>query len=133
MSNITMKPTTAVLAALVLLAACSASNVLAKKNFSPTEAVAAMAKGNPKGGIDNWLLEGGHPFLTRIGNYYYMLITRCRPAGDLFSWTVGRGIHAIRAVLQVVPKLASAVACGASALFKWKEGTAHPRSVESME
>ncbi|GAB4816447.1 hypothetical protein N2152v2_003493 [Parachlorella kessleri] len=35
-----------------------------------------MAKGNPKGGIDNWLLEGGHPFLTRIGNLYYMLITR---------------------------------------------------------
>ncbi|GAB4816430.1 hypothetical protein N2152v2_003476 [Parachlorella kessleri] len=37
---------------------------------------ALAAKGNPKGGIDNWLLEGGHPFLTRVGNNYYMTITR---------------------------------------------------------
>ncbi|GAB4816444.1 hypothetical protein N2152v2_003490 [Parachlorella kessleri] len=72
-----MKPTTAILASLVLFAACSPSYARpVSPGPGPTEALAALGKGNPKGGIDNWLLEGAHPFLTRIGNLYYMLTTR---------------------------------------------------------
>ena len=91
-----MKPTTASLAFLVL--SFSASDA---RPFSPTEALAA--KGNPKGGIDNWLLEGAHPFLTRIGNNYYMLTTRCKHyLSYLFCWTVGKGVCAVQAVLHKV-------------------------------